>query len=78
MDNEQDKKYKALEERFETLKRENENNCELAETFCEYIATHSREIAEYIADLIVKADASAFELACMKADMKKKEARDEH
>ena len=77
MDNEQDK-YKALEDRFETLKRENENNCELAEAFCEYIATHSREIAEYIADLIVKADASAFELACMKADMKKKEARDEH
>lgn len=73
MDNEQDKKYKDLEERFETLKRENEKNCEIAEAFCEYIATHSREIAEYIADLIVKADASALELACQKTDMKKKE-----
>ena len=71
-----EQKYKELEEKFEALKRENENNCELAEAFCEYIATHSREIAEYIADLIVKADASAFELACLKADMKKKETRD--
>ena len=68
-----EQKYKELEEKFEALKRENENNCELAEAFCEYIATHSREIAEYIADLIVKADASAFELACLKTDMKKKE-----
>ena len=73
-----EQKYKELEEKFEALKRENENNCELAEAFCEYIATHSREIAEYIADLIVKADSAQFELACMKADMKKKETRDEH
>jgi hypothetical protein len=36
------------------------------------------ENAEYIADLIVKADASAFELACLKTDLKKKETRDEH
>ena len=72
MDNEQDK-YKELEEKFNALRRENEENSEIAEAFCEYIATHSREIAEYIADLIVKADSAQFELACYKAETKKRE-----
>ena len=75
MDNEQDKKYKELEEKFNALRRENEENSEIVEVFCEYIATHSREIAVYMADLMMKADASAFELACLKMDLKKKETK---
>ena len=73
MDNEQDKKYKELEEKFNALRRENEENSEIVEVFCEYIANHSREIAVYMADLMMKADSAQFELACYKAEAKKRD-----
>ncbi len=69
-----EQKYKDLEEKYELLRRENSNNSEIADAFCEYIESHSREVAEYIAELLVRADSAQFELACLKADTKKREA----
>ena len=73
MDNEQDKKYKELEEKFNALRRKNEENSEIVEVFCEYIVNNSREVAVFMADLMMKAEAAQFELACIKADAKKRE-----